>query len=337
MADLKRSYHFFGSDPVEAAADGAAALRAIGSATKNAGFDAALEIGGIIGGHFREQAVVGIFRRAKQSLGHTRLEEKFWIFLVKNRQFASEGFAIGRQECLGALFPDLRRVNADPDAIDFRARAPERGILFKVAGAFEHRARNRPMDIDLEAFDIFQDALVGSRLAANIVMLGKAVDRDSDADPPELHPLDGNGNHSARDYQRENVHTAKNRENAAEFLVTDEWFAADQRNVDRLVLADEIDDAIDESIAAKIVELAKRGFAAEMRVTVSVTARTGERTFTSDFDREHGDFASENISPGGQNFALGDTRIRSGRWHGPHYDANGSEKFQRLLVRIPEN
>ena len=155
MADFEWAYYFFGFDPVEAAADGAAALRAIGSAAKNARFDAALEIGRIIGGHFREQTVVGIPRRMKKSLGHTRFEQEFRVFLVENGQLAREGFAIGWEKGLGALFSDLRRINADPDAIHFGARAPEGGVLFEVAGTFEHGSRDSPMDIDFAAFDIF--------------------------------------------------------------------------------------------------------------------------------------------------------------------------------------
>ena len=126
----------------------------------------------------------------------------------------------------------------------------------------------------------------------------------------KLHPLDGNGNDGAGDDERENIHAAENRENAAEFLVADERLAADQRNVNRFVFADEIDDAVDESVAAKIVELPKSGFAAEMRVAIGVTAGTGERTFASDFDGEHGNFAGKNIAPGGQDFALGYARVR---------------------------
>ena len=41
--------------------------------------------------------------------------------------------------------------------------------------------------------------------------------------------------------------------------MTDERFAADKRNVNRLVLADKIDDAVDESVAAKIVEFSEGG------------------------------------------------------------------------------
>ena len=71
MADFEWTYYLFGFDPVQGAADGAAALGAIGSATEDAGFDAALEVGGIIGGHFCEQAIVRIFGRAEQRFAHT--------------------------------------------------------------------------------------------------------------------------------------------------------------------------------------------------------------------------------------------------------------------------
>ena len=40
--------------------------------------------------------------------------------------------------------------------------------------------------------------------------------------------------------------------NSTQFAMTDHRFAADQRNVHRLVFADEIEDAIDERVAAKV-------------------------------------------------------------------------------------
>ncbi len=215
-----------------------------------------------------------------------------------------------RQELLRALFSDLRGVDADPDTIHFGPGTPERDIFIEIAGAFEHWTRDDPVNVDFAAFDIFQDAFVGGGLTADVMVFGKAVNRDGDADARKLHPLDGNGNDGAGDDERENIHAAENRENAAEFLVANERLAADKRDVNRLMLADEIDDAVDESVAAKIVELPKSGFAAEMRVAVGITAGTGERTFASDFDGEHGDFAGEDVAPGGQDFALGYARVR---------------------------
>jgi len=315
VADLERAYYLFGFDPVQGAADCAAALGAIGRAAENAGFDAAFEIGGIVGGHFGEEAIVGIFRRAEKRFAHAFREQEFGKLLVHDGEFASEDFAVFRQELLGALFSDLGRVDADPNAIHFGPGAPERDVLLEIAGAFEHRARDDPVNVDFAAFDIFQDAFVGSGLTADVVVFGKAVDRDGDTNARELHPLDGNGNHGAGDHQRENIHAAENRENAAEFFVTNERFAANQGNVNRLVLADEIDDAVDESVAAKIVELPKSGFAAEVRIAVGVTAGAGERALASDFDGKHGDFTGKNIPPGRKNFALGEAWVRSTEGH----------------------
>jgi hypothetical protein len=83
MADLEGAYDLFGPDPVQASADAAAALRAVGRTSEDAGFDAAFEVGGIVGGHFREEAIVRIFRRVKKGLPHATLEQKFGIFFVK--------------------------------------------------------------------------------------------------------------------------------------------------------------------------------------------------------------------------------------------------------------
>jgi len=315
VADLERAYYLFGFDPVQGAADCTAALGAIGSAAEDAGFDATFEVGRIIGGHFREQAIVGILGRAEERFAHAFCKKEFWKLLVHDGQFARENFAVFRQELLRALFTDLRGVNADPDAIHFGPVTPERDVLLEIARAFEHRARDHPVNVDFAAFDIFQDAFVGGGLTADVVVFGQAINRDGDADAGKLHPFDRDGDHGARDDQRENIHAAENWENAAEFLVTDERLAADKRNVNRLVLADKIDDAVDESVAAKIVEFSEGGFAAEVRIAIGITAGTGERAFASDFNREHGDLAGENISPGRENFALSDARVRSGGEH----------------------
>jgi hypothetical protein len=65
VAYFERTYYLFGFDPVQGAADGAAALGTVRSATEDAWLDAAFEIGGIVGGHFGEQAIVGIFWRTQ--------------------------------------------------------------------------------------------------------------------------------------------------------------------------------------------------------------------------------------------------------------------------------
>ena len=246
-----------------------------------------------------------------QRFSHALREQQLRKFFVHQRQFARESLAVGRQKHFGALFADLRCIDADPDAIHFGARAPESDVFFEVARALHHRPRDHPVDVDFAAFDIFENAFVGGGLAADVVVLGQPVNRDGHADARQLHPLRRDGNHGAGDDERENIHAAQRGKDAAEFAVADERFAADKRNVNRLVLAHETQHAVDERVAAQIVELAERGFAAEVRIAVGITARAGERTFARDFDREHGNFAGENISPRGENFALGNAGIGS--------------------------
>ena len=147
------------------------------------------------------------------------------------------------------------------------------------------------------------------------MVLGKSVNRDCDADAPKLHPLGGNGDDSAGDHERENIHSAQNGKNAAEFLMSDERLATDQRNVNRLMFADEIYHAVNESVAMEIIELAKRSLAAEVRIAIGITARTGEGAFASDFDGKHGDFTGENIPPGRENFTFGDAWIGTDGGH----------------------
>src|SRR5688572_19424211 len=57
VIDGYRAEQFLLSDPVQAGADGAAALRAIGIAAEEAGLDPGLEIGGIVHRHFGKHAL----------------------------------------------------------------------------------------------------------------------------------------------------------------------------------------------------------------------------------------------------------------------------------------
>jgi len=54
MADAERANYFFAANPMQAAADATTTLRAIRGAAEDTGFDARLQIGGVIGGHLRE-------------------------------------------------------------------------------------------------------------------------------------------------------------------------------------------------------------------------------------------------------------------------------------------
>jgi hypothetical protein len=210
----------------------------------------------------------------------------------------------------------LGSVEADPDAIDLGARVPEGDVFVQVAGAREHLARDGPVNIDLAAFNVRKDALVGGRFAANVVILWEAVNGDGDAEARNLHPFERNGNDGAGDDEAEDVESAKSGKNAGEFAMADEGFAADQGDVDGLVFADEVEDAVDQGIATEVVELAESDIATEMRVAIGVTARAGKRALAGDFNGEHGEAADEDASPSREDFAICEAGIGRERRRG---------------------
>ena len=59
MADAKRSGNFLLLDPMERAADAASALAAIRVSTEDARLHAALQIGGVVHGHFENTQLFG--------------------------------------------------------------------------------------------------------------------------------------------------------------------------------------------------------------------------------------------------------------------------------------
>src|SRR6266478_3923143 len=125
----------------------------------------------------------------KESLSHALGKEEFRKLRRQGRQAPRQDFAITGSQHFQTVFTKLRSVNAHPDAVDLRPRAPEGYVLFQVAGPREHGARNDPVDIDLAAFDVLEDALVGCRLAPDVVILGEAVHRDGYTQTRDVHPL----------------------------------------------------------------------------------------------------------------------------------------------------
>jgi hypothetical protein len=77
-----------------------------------------------------------------------------------------------------------------------------------------------------------------------------------------------------------------------------------------LMLADQVEDAIDERVAAEITELAESFFAAEVGIAIGVAARTAQRTLSSDFDGQHGGLTSEDLPPGAEYLAGADAGAR---------------------------
>lgn len=212
---------------MEAAADGAAALRAIGIAAEDARFDAALEVGGIVGGEFGEDAIIGIGWGIDEGFRETFVEEHFGVALGESGEFLREDLAVVGREALGAFFADLRSVDADPEAVYFFAGIPKLYVLFEVAGALEHLACDGPVDVDFATMELAEDFFVGCGLTANVVVFGKTVDGDGDSNAWKRYPLERDGDDAAGDDQSKDAHFAEDGENLGEFAMADERFAAD--------------------------------------------------------------------------------------------------------------
>jgi len=181
----------------------------------------------------------------QEGFGEFFVEQDFWITPGQGGQFGSQKCAIIGEQQLGALFADLRSVAADPDAIGFRARVPERDVFFQVAGTGEHLVGDGPVDVDLAAGNVFENAFVGGGLTANVVVFGQAVDGDSEAHAGEFHPFTRDGNYAAGDDEGEDFHFGEDGQDATEFAMADERFTADDGDVKRFVPANEFKNAVD--------------------------------------------------------------------------------------------
>jgi len=84
-------------------------------------------------------------------------------------------------------------------------------------------------------------------------MLGKAVDGNRDAQARNAHPLDRDGNHGAGNHESEYTQLAERGKNAAQLAMTDQRFAANQGNVEGLMLAHKLHHTINEGVAAEVI------------------------------------------------------------------------------------
>ena len=74
------------------------------------------------------------------------------------------------------ICPFLWREKADPNLLDFGARAPVLQELIEVARSFHHLTRDGAMNNHVMASDVLKNSLVRRRLSPLIVFGLKAVD-----------------------------------------------------------------------------------------------------------------------------------------------------------------
>ena len=132
--------------------------------------------------------------------------------------------------------------------------------------------------------DVLQDALVGRRLPAGIVLRLQTVDRDDDRETAEAVPLLGNFADGARDQLHVNAAIRQDRQQRPELSVADQRLSTDDRQVQGPMLVDQTEHPVDQFLALEIAQLAEVDLAAEMLVAVRIAAGAAQRTLARDLD-----------------------------------------------------
>src|SRR5277367_3083964 len=101
-------------------------------------------------------------------------------------------------------------------------------------------------------------------------------------------------------------------------------FSAHQGHVHRPVFPDQVQDAIDERIAAEIVQLGKELAIAKVRIAVGVPTGTTEGAFARNLDGKHWRFAAKDFSPSAHYLARSNTWIWLSGSHGSWMLGDGS-------------
>jgi hypothetical protein len=83
MSNAEGAGDLHGAHPMQSTANRAAALGTIWTAAKDAGFDAGLQIGGVVSRHFREKTIIRIFRRIQKCLRNAFIHQQLRKLLGK--------------------------------------------------------------------------------------------------------------------------------------------------------------------------------------------------------------------------------------------------------------
>ncbi len=151
------------------------------------------------------------------------------------------------------------------------------------------------------SLDVFENAIVGGRGAAHVVLGLQAIDRHTHLQAAACPPSCGNRPHGARHDLHVHAHRGQRRQQHVEFAESHERLAADDRHVQRLLPLDDVEHAVDELLSLVIGKFPQYDVAAQVLVAVRVTPRAAQRALASDFDRQIRTVARENQPPGFDN------------------------------------
>jgi len=279
----------------------ASAVVAVRRAAELARRDARLQIRRHALGGLREDAILGRVGRLQIGIEKRRRHLQLRERRPQPPQRLDDARAIFGPEFLLGFFADLRRIQAQPDRLDVAIVRPRAHEFLDVAVAERLLPCHRAVHGDLLALDVLEDAIVGGRRPAHVVLGLQPVDRDAHLQPRDRGPRDRNRTHGACHHLHVQAALRQLRQQHVELAIADERLAADERHVQRLQPIDDFDDAVDEGLALSIGQRSECLAAAKVFVAVGVTARATQRAFTGDFNREVGTIPRQNLAPRADN------------------------------------
>ena len=108
----------------------------------------------------------------------------------------------------------------------------------------------------------------------------------------------GDRPHRARDHLHVHAHGGELWQQRLELAEPHERLAADDRQMQRPMASDDVEDAVDQFLSLEVRELTQDDVAAEVLIAVGVAARAPQRALARDLDRQVGPIAREDPAPG---------------------------------------
>src|ERR1700722_6143899 len=264
----------------------AAALFAIGIASKLAGSDSSGEIGRDRFGRPREDAFSWILRRRSNFLNNRFLHIQDWIARSQPQQLGDYRSPLRRSEYLHVSGAALRSEQAEPHFHNLWPAAPETEEIFEVARPLDDLRRDGAVNGHPRSADVLEDALVGGWLAAFVVLRLQAVDRYHDIQLLEPAPVGWNNSEGAGHDLRMYSAAFQLRQEQFKLTISNQRIPAYKRDMKRLAFIDERKHSVDQFIALEVGKLTQLNSTSKMCRVERIAARTSEGAFLGDFNRE---------------------------------------------------
>jgi hypothetical protein len=157
------------------------------------------------------------------------------------------------------------------------------------------------VDYDPVSGDVFQYPFISRWRAALVMFRGEAVDRHDQVQIANQAPLRGNWPHRAGDKLHLDSHPVEPGKQITEFAIAHQRLTSDNRKMNRPHALYELEDRVDEFLAAIIGQVAEYSQGAKMVRSVRVAPGTAKRTFFGDLNRKEWSPAPQYAPPHSQN------------------------------------